>query len=124
MTLTDDTLLTLKDACEIFFGGRVTVATLKAEHARGNLDMSKIGRSYFTTIAKLKQMEERCRVVAPARNSGSTRSAEAGQSSMEDPAIAQGAALRKLSSLKEHFGITSRQNTNRPNQRRRSSPTS
>ena len=53
MTLTDDTLITLKDACDIFFGGRITVATLKSEHAKGNLDMSKIGRSYFTTIAKL-----------------------------------------------------------------------
>ena len=32
MNLTDDTLITLKDACEIFFGGKITVATLKAEH--------------------------------------------------------------------------------------------
>ena len=34
--IAEDTLLTLKDACEIFFAGRITVATLKAEHARGN----------------------------------------------------------------------------------------
>jgi hypothetical protein len=81
MTLTDDTLITLKDACEIFFGGRVTVATLKAEHARGNLEMSKIGRSYFTTLAKLKAMDAKCLVEAPARASGSIRSEAHGPSS-------------------------------------------
>jgi hypothetical protein len=108
MTLTDDTLITLKDACEIFFGGRITVATLKAEHARGNLDMSKIGRSYWTTIAKLKEMDAKCRVEVPARASGSIRSENPGPSSTADPAIAQGSALRKLDELRKHFGITSR----------------
>lgn len=58
--LQDDTLITLKDACEIVFGGRVTPVTLKAEWRRGNLELSKIGRSYFTTPAKLKQMDLKC----------------------------------------------------------------
>jgi hypothetical protein len=120
VTLADDTLLTLKDACEIFFGGKVTVATLKAEHARGNLDISKIGRAYFTTIRKLREMEEKCRVEAPARNSGSTKHEIPGPSSMADPVIAQGAALRRLSELKQHFGITSRESTSRPKLKRRS----
>lgn len=109
----EDELLTLKDACEIFFRGKVTVATLKAEHARGNLDMSKIGRSYWTTIAKLKEMEEKCRVEAPARASGTTKAVRPGQSLMAAPDIAQGAALRKLDELKAHFGTTSKRNTNR-----------
>src|SRR6267142_5078499 len=95
MTLTDRTLITLKDACEIYFGGRVTVATLKAEHARGNLDMSKIGRSYWTTIAKLKRMDEKCRVEAPAPSFGSTRRAIRGPSSTDESAAAQASALKK-----------------------------
>lgn len=103
----DDTLITLKDACEIFFGGKITVAVLKAEHAKGNLDLSKIGRSYWTTIAKLRDMDAKCRVEAPARNSGSTRGANPGQSLTADPAVAQGSALRTLSRLKEHLESTS-----------------
>ena len=50
--LSDETLLTLKDACEIYFGGKITPATLKAEHDRGNLALSKIGRSYFRRTEK------------------------------------------------------------------------
>jgi hypothetical protein len=109
--LDSDTQITLKDACEIFFKGRIKVATLKAEHARGNLDMSKIGRSYFTTIGKLKEMEERCRVEAPAQSSGSTKRAIRGPSSMDESAAAQASALRKLQERKKHLGITSRRST-------------
>jgi hypothetical protein len=111
MTPTDDTLLTLKDACEIFFGGKITVATLKAEHARGNLDISKIGRSYFTTIRKLREMEEKCRVEAPARNSGSIRSVGRTRSSTDAPAAAQASAQMKLQERRKLLGITSRQST-------------
>lgn len=124
MTPNDDELITLKDACQIFFGGRVTVATLKSEHARGNLDMSKIGRSYWTTIAKLRDMDAKCRVEAPARNSGSTKAADHGRSLTADPAIAQGSALRTLSRLKESFGNTSKASTSRPKAPTRSLPMS
>jgi hypothetical protein len=120
----DNDLITLKEACEIFFGGRVTVAVLKAEHAKGNLDMSKIGRSYFTTIAKLKEMAEKCRVEAPDHGSGQIKGEIHGPSSMADPAIAQGAALKRLGELKQHFGITSKESTGRPKLKRRSLPTS
>ena len=111
MSLEDDTLITLKDACEIFFRGKVTVATLKAEHAKGNLDMSKIGRSYWTTIAKLRDMDQKCRVEAPALSSGGTKSAKAGPLSMDESAAAQDSALRKLQERKKLLGITSRQST-------------
>ena len=90
----DDALLTLKDACEIFFRGKVTAATLKAEHARGNLDMTKIGRSYFTTIGKLREMEAKCRVEAPAQSSGSTRRVIDGRSATAKASAAQTAGLR------------------------------
>jgi hypothetical protein len=123
MTPTDDTLLTLRDACEIFFGGKVTPATLKAEHSRGNLALSKIGRAWFTTLADLRTMREKCRVEVQVPGSGRTKSATHGPSSMDEPAIAQGAALRRLSQLKQHFGITSRESTSPPKLKRRSLPT-
>lgn len=119
----DDTLITLKDACEIFFGGKITVATLKAEHARGNLDMSKIGRAYFTTIGKLKQMEAKCRVEAPAPSSGSIRNEEPGLSSTVEAAAARDSLLMKLDGLKRPSGNTSRRNTSSRIVPRRSSQT-
>src|ERR1700756_5377885 len=95
-SLDDHTLITLKDACDIFFGGKITVATLKAEHARGNLDMSKIGRSYWTTIAKLREMDQKCRVEVQAPGFGSTRTAERSRSLTNESAAAQDSALKKL----------------------------
>jgi hypothetical protein len=54
--------LALKAVCEQIFGGAISVASLKAEYARGNLEISKIGRTYFTTPADLKAMFVKCRV--------------------------------------------------------------
>jgi hypothetical protein len=107
----DDVLLTLKDACKIYFAGAVTPATLKAEHARGNLALSKIGRAWFTTLADLKTMREKCRVEAPALGSGSTRAAKLGPLSTDESASAQAAALKRLSERKKSLGITSRLST-------------
>lgn len=111
MALSDDTLLTLKDACEIFFAGRITVASLKAEHARGNLDISKIGRTYFTTLAKLKEMELKCRVEVPVQGSGSTKIAKVGRLSMDESEAAQASVQMKLQERRKLLGITSRRNT-------------
>jgi hypothetical protein len=116
----EDRLIPLRKAAEIFLGDAKHVATLRAEAARGNLVVSKIGRGYWTTLARLKAMDEKCQGDHLARNSGSIRSEIPGPSSMVDPVIAQGAALRTLNGLKQHFGITSKQNTNRPSPKRRS----
>lgn len=61
--LPDDLPLSLKEACKRVFGGNISVASLKAEH---QLQISKIGRAYFTTPKDLKAMLEVCRVQAPA----------------------------------------------------------
>jgi hypothetical protein len=58
-----DTPIPLKDACERHFSGTISVATLKAEHKRGNLEISKIGRQYFTTLNQIRKMIKKCRVV-------------------------------------------------------------
>jgi hypothetical protein len=55
-----DTPIPLKDACEAYFSGRITVATLKAEQKRGNLEIYKIGRQYFTSFNQIKAMMEKC----------------------------------------------------------------
>jgi len=66
-------LITLDDACKHFLGGKVTVATLRALHKDEKLEIYRIGRRDFTTISDLKAMQQKCRVEAPVRNSGSTR---------------------------------------------------
>ena len=119
-----DRRMTLKQAAEVFFGDSRHAATLRVEIDRGNLVASKIGRAYWTTLPALQEMEAKCRVEALARNSGSTKAANPGPSSMADPAIAQGSALRTLSKLKEHFGTTSKASTSRPRVRTRSLPMS
>jgi hypothetical protein len=104
-------LITLKDACDIFFGGKISVATLKAEHMRGNLELSKIGRAYFTTPADIKAMREKCRVEVQAPAFGSTRRAERGPSSTDASAAAQDSALKKLRERQQHLRTTSRAST-------------
>ena len=107
----EDQLLTLEHAAEIFLGDRRRVSTLRAEAVRGNLTISKIGRSYWTTLARMKEMDEKCRVEAQAQSSGSTRRAVRGPSSTDESAAAQASVLRKLQERKKRLGITSRRNT-------------
>lgn len=110
--LTDDTLITLQQAVDYAFVDKAcSVATLKAEAAKGNLDISKIGRSYFTTLAKIKAMEAKCLVDLPAPSSGSTKPAKAGRSSTDASAAAQASVQMKLQERKKRLGITSRRNT-------------
>lgn len=119
-----DRRMTLKQAAEEFFGDARHASTLRVEIDRGNLVASKIGRAYWTTLPALHEMEQKCRVEAQARNSGGIASAKPGPSSTAEPVIAQGAALRTLNKLKEHFGTTSRASTSRPKVRTRSLPMS
>jgi hypothetical protein len=113
--------LTLKQAAELFFGNARHASTLRAEIDRGNLVASKMGRAYWTTLPALQDMEAKCRVEAQVQGSGGIASAKPGPSSMAEPVIAQGAALRKLDELSKHFGTTSRGSTSRPQVRTRSS---
>jgi hypothetical protein len=57
--------ITLAEACSGFFGGKITVATLRAERDRGTLTVFRIGKRDFTTIMHLREMMQRCRVEIP-----------------------------------------------------------
>jgi len=119
-----DRRMTLKQAALAFFGDVRHAATLRAEIGRGNLAASKIGRAYWTTLTALHEMEAKCRVESQALNSGGTRTENPGPSSTADLAIAQGAALRTLRGLKQHFGVTAKESIDRPSLKRRPLPTS
>jgi hypothetical protein len=64
-----DALITLKEIYEKVFAGAISVASLKAEHQRGNLVISKIGRQYFTTMRNIEEMRAKCVIEPPDRRS-------------------------------------------------------
>jgi hypothetical protein len=77
--MTDDPLaLTLKDAAERY---GFTVATLRAEIARGRLTKYRIGKKDWTTPADIREMVEKCRVEQKAPVSIVTRRAAVNTSS-------------------------------------------
>ena len=116
--MNDDDLITLKDASEVIFGGRISPATLKDQWRRGNLDLSKIGRSYFASVADFKGLKIKCLADRPARASGSIRKEEPGLSSTVESAAARDSLIMKLDKLKSHSGSTSAENTSLRIQRR------
>ena len=108
--MNDDDLITLRDASEVIFGGRISPATLKDQWRRGNLDLSKIGRSYFASVADFKGLKIKCLADRPARASGSIRKEEPGLSSTDQAAAARDSLLMKLNELKKPSGNTSAKN--------------
>lgn len=115
--MSDDDPITLSRACEIFQGA-IRPATLRAEAARGNLEIFRIGRRHFTTAASVREMIRKCRVAAQPPGSISTRSASPGQSETERILSAQAALNQTLRELKERLKRTSAPSTNRSAARR------
>lgn len=58
----DDQLISLADAVEIFFSGRLTKSSLRTEAAKGNLEIIRIANKDFVTRNGIRRMIERCRV--------------------------------------------------------------
>jgi hypothetical protein len=110
-SISEDQLLTLEHAAEIFLGSRKHVSTLRAEIQRGNLAVSKIGRSYWTTLGRLKQMDAKCLVEVQVQGSGSIKREAVGRSSTDDGASAQAALLKNLDGLRSSSGNTSLEST-------------
>jgi hypothetical protein len=112
--LDEDTLITLRDASEIVFNKQISVAVLKAQIAPGNLRVSKIGRSYFTTPRDVKEMVERCRVKAQGQNSGSTDCEIDGRSSTGSVELALASLQRSFTKPKGRSRNISQRNTSPP----------
>jgi hypothetical protein len=121
--MNDDDLITLKDASEIVFGGRISITTLKDQWRRGNLELSKIGRSYFASVADFKGLKTKCLVEAPALASGSIRREEPGLSLTVEAVAARDSLMTKLEGLRKSSGNTSRRSTSSKTVQRRSSQT-
>ncbi|MDQ0998041.1 hypothetical protein QFZ34_003223 [Phyllobacterium ifriqiyense] len=54
-------LMSLQEACEKIFHGRLTPSALRTEAAKGNLEIIQIARKDFVTKEGIREMMERCR---------------------------------------------------------------
>ena|SRR5690242_5994427 len=111
--LPDDEPITLKEACEMHYRNRIKVASLRAEAARGRLDIFRVGRTDFTTIKNIREMERRCRVEKQAHVSTSTGDGNNGLSETEHVSSAQAALKQTVRRLKGNSQNTSGRNTAR-----------
>lgn len=109
----DDEPVTLAEACNLFFGGRLTPSALRTEAAKGNLDIIQIARKDFVTRRAIEEMKERCRVNRARPASGSAPIREHGSSRTAPDASAQDAVRLLLKRRKERSQNTSPANTSR-----------
>jgi hypothetical protein len=108
--VSDDEMLTLPEACELFFRGKNKPATLRAEARRGRLTLFRIGRRDYTSRKELKRMVEKCRVEREAHTYISIQKDEHGQSETELASSAQAAAkasVERLKLLSRNTSVTS-----------------
>lgn len=112
-------LLTLKEACTHLAGDKITPATLRAEAARGKLDIVRLGRRDFVTVEALEQMVSACHVEQKAPVSISIPRASNGLSETDRVSSAQAALNQTIARLKSGSRNTLDRNTNRSAARRR-----
>ncbi|HEY0920617.1 hypothetical protein [Devosia sp.] len=111
----DDTPLTLKEACALFFRNTLKPDTLRAERGRGNLQIMRIGkRDYVTPAAIRGMMNKKCHNGENPPASTSTPPSASGSSETERTRSAQDAARVSAEKLKKLSKSTSRANSNQP----------
>ncbi|TIL54587.1 MAG: hypothetical protein E5Y83_02565 [Mesorhizobium sp.] len=91
----DDKPIRLQEACDRFFGGRLTPKALRAEARKGNLTIERIANKDFVTPSAIMEMRLKCRVgkALPASSLGSTGTASSGSSSVTGPFTSERDAL-------------------------------
>lgn len=111
----DDTPITLKEACAMFFRDTLTPDSLRAERARGNLPIMRIGKRDYVTPAGIRgMMKKKCHSGESLPDSTSTPTASFGSSETERTQSAQDAARVSAERLKKHSKNTSRPSSNQP----------
>ena len=108
----DDDPVTLDDACELFFRGRLTKSSLRTEARRGNLELIRIANKDFVTHNGVKRMIEKCRKNESRQGyiSEKTGIETSGSSGTEQPMSAQDALRIKLKTQAKSSKNTSQKN--------------
>lgn len=123
-TVTPDDPLRLDVAAAVAYpDGSMTASGLRKEHARGNLVIERVCGRYYTTLADIARMREKCRLVVKAQDSScdphAATAADAspilppGESLMAEIREAQAIAQTTVEELSERSLRTSRKNTPR-----------
>jgi hypothetical protein len=102
-----DDPITLKEACEIVFRGRITPATLRAEASRGRLVISRIGKRDFTTLREARGLFDKCQEDRSGHVSTGTARARPGSSETVQRSFAQARAKMAVETLKNLSRATS-----------------
>lgn len=106
----DDDLVTLAEACELFFRGRLTKSSLRREASRGNLEIIRIANKDFVTRNGIRTMIDKCRL--PVREEKSAQPRSVGITAQE--------ALRiKIAKMKEIYAAEARQKADERREERR-----
>jgi hypothetical protein len=97
-----DTRLCLDEAARLEFpDGTVSTRTLRAEAARGKLAIFRIGKKYYTTLAEIDRMVEKCPVVRISTSDAGPAANHAGQSETEAMRSARAALEASVRELRK-----------------------
>jgi len=106
----DEQPIPLADACKLYPRARLTVSTLRAEAARGRLDIFRLGRRDYTTRLALREMIRKCQEDARPRASTSIPPAVIGLSATARASSALDSANTTVSELRSASLNTSARN--------------
>jgi hypothetical protein len=115
----EDDPITLKEAASMVYRGKISASTLLLEAGRGNVDIFKVGRRWFTTLRSVREMSERCQGKRRGPGSTSIESGSNGLSEMDRVSSALVALSQTTRALKSSSRNTSPESTDRPQLRRR-----
>ena len=84
----EDEPITLQEACDQVFRGKVSPATLRGEAARGKLRIFRIGNRNFTTLKAVREMLDRCQMsVGEAQETAKDNQKEKQAKRVSEPAL-------------------------------------
>jgi hypothetical protein len=110
----DERPLTLKEAGDLY---RLKVSTLRAEAARGRLDIFRLGKRDYTTLQSMRDMVRKCQEEGRRRAFTSTQGVDSGLSETVRASSAQAALNHTVTALKRGLPRISDRSTSRNAQR-------
>jgi len=106
----DERPLTLREAGELY---RLTISTLRAEAARGRLDIFRLGKRDYTTLQAMKEMVRKCQEEGRRRGSTLIEDGNNGSSETARASSARAALNQSVTALKQGLPRISARNTSR-----------
>ena len=97
----DDDPIPLSEAVSLWPTAKLTLSTLRAEAARGHLDIFRMGKRDYTTPKSMREMVRKCREEDRRRVSTSTQGGDSGPSGTEQASSAQAALKQTVTALKQ-----------------------